>query len=318
METATDSPYILRPEVQKDLDFTRQFIGNTPLFEVRKAFSKPGVKVFLKLEWQQLGGSVKTRPAFSIIENALRNGALRPGMRILDSSSGNTAISYAAIGASLGYPVTVLMSETSTKERSTILNALGAEIIYTEAAVTGVMAQQMALELSRQNPELYFYANQYGNDHNWQAHYHTTAEEIWQQTEGTVTHFAAALGTTGTLMGTGRRLKELNPNVKLYALQPDVATHTIDGWRHLESSVPPDIYDALVEDGSVPVSTEETYEWIKIMAKTEGMLLSPSSAGAVAGAIKIAQSIDKGVVVTVLPDSADKYGEVLDRLFGRL
>lgn len=313
----TDSPYLLHPDVQKDLDFTRQFIGNTPLFEVRKAFSKPGVRVFLKLEWQQLGGSVKTRPAFSIIENALRNGTLRPGMRILDSSSGNTAISYAAIGASLGFPVTVLMSETSTKERSTILNALGAEIIYTEASVTGVMAQQMALEMYQKNPELYFYANQYGNDHNWQSHYHTTAEEIWQQTEGTVTHFAAALGTTGTLMGTGRRLRELNANIKLYALQPDVATHTIDGWRHLASSVPPDIYDASVEDDSVAVSTEETYEWIKIMARTEGMLLSPSSAGAVAGAIKIAQSIDEGVVVTVLPDSADKYGEVLDRLFGR-
>lgn len=315
--TVTQAPFTISPAIQKDLDFTRQFIGNTPLFEVRKAFSKPGVKIFLKLEWQQLGGSVKTRPAFSIIENALKNGTLRPGMRILDSSSGNTAISYAAIGASLGFPVTVLMSETATKERSTILKALGAEIIYTEAAVTGVMAQQMTLEMYQQNPELYFYANQYGNGHNWQAHYRTTAEEIYRQTGGKVTHFAAALGTTGTLMGTGRRLREYNAGVKLIALQPDVATHTIDGWRHLASSVPPDIYDPSLEDATVNVSTEETYEWIKIMSRTEGMLLSPSSAGALAGAVKIAESIDEGVVVTVLPDSADKYGEVLEKLFGR-
>jgi cysteine synthase B len=298
------------------LDFTREFIGNTPLFEVKQAYKKEGVKMFLKLEWNQLGGSVKTRPAFKIIEDALKNGRLKPGMRILDSSSGNTAIAYAAIAASLDIPVTILMSETASKERSTILKALGVEIIYTAAAITGNQAQQMALEMYQAEPDKYFYANQYGNDSNWQAHYEATAEEIWGQTNGAITHITAALGTTGTLVGCTRKLRELNPAIISIALQPDVSTHTIEGWRHLESSVAPAIYDPSVVDETVAVSTEETYEWIKRMAKKEGLLLSPSSAGVVAGAVKIAEGIDKGIIVGVLPDSADKYGAVIDQIFG--
>jgi cysteine synthase B len=304
------------PAFDERLDFTRQFIGNTPLFEVKQAFQKNRVKIFLKLEWNQLGGSVKTRPAFKIIEDALKNGRLKPGMRILDSSSGNTAIAYAAIAASLDIPVTILMSETATKERSTILKALGVEIIYLDASITGNQAQQMTLEMHQKEPGKYFYANQYGNDSNWQAHYHTTAEEVWEQTGGSVTHFTAALGTTGTLVGTTRRLRELNPEVKSIALQPDVSTHTIEGWRHLESSVAPAIFDPSVVDETVTVGTGETYDWIKRMAKKEGLLLSPSSAGVVAGAVKIAEKIDKGVIVGVLPDSADKYGAVVDEIFG--
>lgn len=305
------------PAFDQRLDFTRQFIGNTPLFEVTQAYKKEGVRIYLKLEWNQLGGSVKTRPAFSIIEDALKNGNLKPGMRIMDSSSGNTAISYAAIAASLNIPVTILMSETASKERSTLLKALGVEIIYTDASITGNQAQQMTLEMYEKEPDKYFYANQYGNDSNWRAHYETTAEEIWKQTAGEITHFTAALGTTGTLVGTTRRLRELNPSIKSIALQPDVSTHTIEGWRHLESSVAPAIFDPSVVDETVAVSTEETYEWIKRVAKAEGLLLSPSSAGVVAGAVKIAERIDSGVIVGVLPDSADKYGAVIDQIFGK-
>lgn len=297
------------------LAFTKQFIGNTPLFELSRTFRKEGVRIFLKLEWHQLGGSVKTRPAFGIIDDAIRSGRLKPGMRILDSSSGNTAISYAAIAASLDIPVTILMSEAASKERSTILTALGAEIKYTDASLTGDMAQQMTLELYQKNPELYYYANQYGNESNWRSHYYTTAEEILSQTSGTVTHFVAALGTTGTLIGTGRRLLEHNPQVQLIALQPDVSTHTIEGWRHIASSTPPAIFDPSIVNKTIPVSTEETYRWIKTMAEKEGLLLSPSSAGVVAGAVKAAEAIDEGMIVAVLPDSADKYGAIIDKIF---
>jgi cysteine synthase B len=207
------------------------------------------------------------------------------------------------------------MSETASKERSTILKALQAKIIYTSAATTGDEAQQMALNLYNQQPDTYFHINQYGNDNNWKAHYQTTAEEIYRQTRGKVTHFVAGLGTTGTLVGTGRRLRELNPAIRLVSLQPDVSTHLLEGWKHLGSSKAPAIYDPALADENLAVSTEEAYEWIKRVANREGLLLSPSSAAALAGAVKVAEKIDKGIVVTVFPDNADKYGEVIQSLF---
>jgi cysteine synthase B len=207
------------------------------------------------------------------------------------------------------------MSETASKERSTILKALGTEIIYTSAATTGDEAQQMALALYEKHPQTYFHINQYGNEHNWKAHYQTTAREIYQQTRGKVTHFVAGLGTTGTLVGTGRRLQELNPAIRLVALQPDVSTHLLEGWKHLGSSKAPAIYDATLAHDTLAVSTEESYEWIRRMARTEGLLLSPSSAAALAGAVKVAEQIDQGVIVTVFPDNADKYGEVINSLY---
>jgi cysteine synthase B len=302
-------------QVQKLLNNTGKFIGKTPLFPILHAFNKRNVRIYAKLEWLQMGSSVKARPAFNMIRQAVMEGQLSPAKRILDATSGNTGIAYAAIGASLGIPVTIFMSETASKERSTILKALGTEIIYTSAATTGDEAQQMALALYEKHPQTYFHINQYGNEHNWKAHYQTTAREIYQQTRGKVTHFVAGLGTTGTLVGTGRRLQELNPAIRLVALQPDVSTHLLEGWKHLGSSKAPAIYDATLAHDTLAVSTEESYEWIRRMARTEGLLLSPSSAAALAGAVKVAEQIDQGVIVTVFPDNADKYGEVINSLY---
>jgi cysteine synthase B len=305
-----------RPQqVEKLLTATGKLIGKTPLFPIVHAFNKRNVRIYAKLEWLQLGSSVKARPAFHMIREAVIDGKLSAEKHILDATSGNTGIAYAAIGARLGIPVTIFMSETASKERSTILKALQAKIIYTSAATTGDEAQLMALNLYKQQPDTYFHINQYGNDNNWKAHYQTTAEEIYRQTRGKVTHFVAGLGTTGTLVGTGRRLRELNPAIRLVSLQPDVSTHLLEGWKHLGSSKAPAIYDPAMADENLAVSTEEAYEWIKRVANREGLLLSPSSAAALAGAVKVAEKIDKGIVVTVFPDNADKYGEVIQSLF---
>jgi S-sulfo-L-cysteine synthase (O-acetyl-L-serine-dependent) len=302
-------------QVDRLLTATGKLIGKTPLFPIRLAYHKPSVRIYAKLEWFQLGSSVKARPAFQMIRQAITNGQLSPSRHILDASSGNTGIAYAAIGARLGIPVTLFMSETASKERSTILKALNTRIIYTSAATTGDEAQQMALELYAQSPHTYFHINQYGNAYNWQAHYQTTAQEIYRQTRGTVTHLVAGLGTTGTLVGTGRRLKELNPAIQLIALQPDVSTHLLEGWKHLASSKAPAIYDARLAHQTLNVSTQEAYEWIKRVARTEGLLLSPSSAAALAGAVQLAEQIEQGVIVVIFADNADKYGEVINSLF---
>jgi cysteine synthase B len=294
---------------------TSKLIGKTPLFPIRLAFHRPRVRIYAKLEWFQLGSSVKARPAFQMIRQAVGSGQLSPARQILDASSGNTGIAYAAIGARLGIPVTILMSETASRERSTILKALHSQIIYTSAATTGDEAQQMALSLYEQYPERYFHINQYGNDHNWKAHYQTTAQEIYRQTRGRVTHLVAGLGTTGTLVGTGRRLLELNPAIQLVALQPDEPTHLLEGWKHLASSKAPAIYDGSLAHQTLKVSTQQAYEWIKRVARTEGLLLSPSSAAALAGAVQVAEQIEQGVIVVIFADNADKYGEVINSLF---
>lgn len=301
-------------QINRLLTATGKLIGKTPLFPIRLAFHKPRVRIYAKLEWFQLGSSVKARPAFHMMSQALISGQLSPTKQLLDATSGNTGIAYAAIGARLGIPVTILMSETASKERSTILKALGTKIIYTSAATTGDEAQQMALSLYEQSPDTYFHINQYGNDYNWKAHYQTTAQEIYRQTRGTVTHLVAGLGTTGTLVGTGRRLQELNPAIQLIALQPDVSTHLLEGWKHLASSKAPAIYDASLAHQTLEVSTPEAYEWIRRVARTEGLLLSPSAAAALAGAVQVAGQIEQGVIVVIFPDNADKYGEVINSL----
>ncbi|QHT71729.1 cysteine synthase family protein [Rhodocytophaga rosea] len=306
----------IRPhQADRLLKATGKLIGKTPLFLIRHAFNKANVRIYAKLEWLQLGSSVKARPAFHMISQAVASGELTSYRHILDATSGNTGIAYAAIGARLGIPVTIFMSETASKERSTILKALQTNIIYTSAPTTGDEAQQMALSLFKKQPNRYFHINQYGNENNWKAHYQTTAQEIYRQTRGRVTHFVAGLGTTGTLVGTGRRLQELNPAIRLIALQPDVSTHLLEGWKHLGSSTAPAIYDASLAHQTLAVSTEEAYEWIKRVAVKEGLLLSPSSAAALAGAVQVAEQIDEGIIVTVFADSADKYGEVINSLF---
>lgn len=297
------------------LDQLSAYIGNTPLFPLENAYAKTGVQIHAKLEWQQLGSSVKARAAFNIIREAIRNGALTPEKSILDSTSGNTGIAYAAIAARLDLRCTIIMPESVTEERKTILKALGAELIYVSSDLSGDEVHQYAKDTYAANREKYFYANQYDNPHNWQAHYYTTAEEIFAQTEGKVTHFAAALGTTGTFTGTGKRLKELNPSIQLVGLNVEEQENEIEGWKHLATSKHPKIYDETLADHHVFVTTAEAFDWVRQLSRKEGLLVSPSSAAAVAGAVKLAEQIDKGLIVTVLPDDASKYGAIIQRLF---
>ncbi|RMD96163.1 MAG: cysteine synthase family protein, partial [Bacteroidetes bacterium] len=287
-----------------------QFIGRTPLYEIKNVFHKPGVRLFAKLEWQQLGESVKARPAFNIIKNALLSGQLQ-GRTLLDATSGNTGIAYAAIGAALGIPVTLCLPENASEERKRILKAFGAQIIYTSKFDGTDGAQEKARELFREQPDRYFYADQYSNDFNWKAHYETTAPEIWQQTHGTVTHLVAGLGTTGTLTGTGRGLRNYNPELEIIGLQPDNPMHGLEGWKHLETAAVPKIYDYGLPDRIIEIDTLEAYDMIHRVAKKEGLLISPSAAANLLGAIKVASQLDHGVVVTTFADNASKYGEVL-------
>jgi cysteine synthase B len=302
-------------DLQEQLSTLSSFIGNTPLFPITRAYSKPGVKIYAKLEWQQLGGSVKARPAFRIIQDAVKSGQLQPGQSLLDASSGNTAIAYAAIGAAIQMPVTICLPENASEERKTLLKAFGANIVYTSRFGSTDEAQEIAKQLYSDYPDRYFYADQYGNQSNWQAHYHTTANEIFRQTKGEITHFVAGLGTTGTFTGTSRKLKELNPEVELISLQPDAAMHGLEGWKHLETARVPKIYDATLANQNLAIDTYEAFDLIQKVAQKEGLLISPSAAANLAGAIKVAESIDEGVIVTMFPDNAEKYAEVLKSLF---
>jgi len=290
-------------------------IGNTPLFEIRNAYRKKGVRIFAKMEWQQLGNSVKARPAFNILKQAILNHQIKPDTHLLDATSGNTGIAYASIGAALGVNVTLCLPENASKERKLILKSLGANITYTSRFEATDGSQVKALEMKKAFPNQYYYADQYSNENNWKAHYHTTAEEIYKQTHGKLTHFVTGLGTTGTFIGTSRKLQLLNPNIQTVSLQPEIAMHGMEGWKHLETAKVPKIYDSSVADANLTVDTMESYEWIKRFARKEGILLSPSSAANFAGAVKVAEQIDEGIIVTMFPDSADKYGEVLKQVF---
>lgn len=273
------------------------------------------VKIAAKLEWQQLGGSVKARAAYRIIRDAINRGELSRDRRLLDATSGNTGIAYAAILSRLGLPLTLFVPENASEERKTLFKALGSEVRYTSRYESTEGAQEAARELAEMYPASYFYADQYSNPSNWKAHYESTADEIWKQTDGQITHFVAGLGTTGTFIGTGRRLKELNPDIKLIALQPDSALHGLEGWKHLESAGSPSIYDHRLADRFIDVSTEDAYAVIREAARNEGVLLSPSSAANLSGAQRIASEIDQGFVVTMFPDDYSKYGSVINNLF---
>lgn len=292
-----------------------RFIGNTPLFPINRVYQKAGVQIFAKLEWQQLGASVKARPAYQIIKEAIQAGSLTEGKRLIDASSGNTAIAYAAIGAAAGIPVTICMPENASAERKLLLRSYGAEVIYTPAVGEMDEAQDRAKELSKQKPYAYYYADQYSNPNNWKAHYQTTAEEAYRQTEGKITHFVAGLGTTGTFMGTTQRLKEINSDIQCISLQPETAFHGLEGWKHMQTARVPRIYDHTLADQNLEVDTLEAYEWLKRLAREEGLLVSPSAAANLAGAIKVAEQIEEGVIVTPFADGADKYSEVIQKLF---
>lgn len=302
------------PDLRQKLDAVAQEVGHTPLREFRGLTQNPAVRILAKEEWKQLSGSIKARAAYSIIRRAIHNGELRPDKILLDATSGNTGIAYAAIAHRLGLRVTLCLPENASRERKEILESLGAHLVPTSRFEGTDGAQQVARRLFRENPGLYFYADQYRNEHNWRAHYHKgTADEIYAELPG-LTHFVAALGSTGTLVGAGRRFRELDPGIRLVALQPDTPMHGMEGWKHLQTAMVPGIYDATVAHETAEISPEEAYAMIRTIRDREGLLLSPSSAGNLVGAVKVANRLQSGIIVTVLPDNADKYGEIIQKL----
>ncbi|MDZ4751948.1 MAG: pyridoxal-phosphate dependent enzyme [Flavobacteriales bacterium] len=277
-------------------------VGRTPLFPIQRLFVKQGVEVLVKLEWQQFGGSVKARAAYNIIRRAIEKGELSDGKRLLDASSGNTAIAYAVFSAVAGIPLTLCVPENISDYKRHYLNQLGVDLVFTSRLEGTDGAQYAAAELNDKFPGKYFYADQYNNDNNWKAHVQSTAPEIWEQTDGRITHFVCGLGTTGTFSGTGTGLKQINSDIKLISCQPDAPMHGLEGWKHLETAKVPGIYKSTLADEEMSISTTAAFELIPLAAKHEGLLLSPSSAANLYAAIKVAESIEKGVVVTVLPD----------------
>jgi cysteine synthase B len=286
-------------------------IGNTPLLRLERITRDlPKVQILGKAEWYNPGGSVKDRAAFNIVKEGHRSGKFAPGKALLDSTSGNTGIAYAMIGAAEGFPVTLCMPENVSVERKRILFAYGANIIYTDSADGSDGAIRAVRELYEREPEKYFYADQYSNPANWQAHYHGTANEIWQQTEGRITHFLSMMGTSGTFMGTARRLKELNPKIRCISLQPDSPFHGIEGAKHMASAIVPGIYDPTLADEDLGISTEDSYTMAIRLAREEGLLAGISAGAAIQGAMQVAKQLDpkqEAVIVAILPDSGDKY-----------
>jgi cysteine synthase B len=288
----------------------RQRIGKTPLLRLDGVTrGMKDVQVLGKAEWTNPGGSVKDRAASNIIEEALRAGKLGGGKILLDSTSGNTGIAYAMLGAAYGIPVTLCVPSNVSAERKRILGAYGATIVYTDPGEGSDGAILKARAIFAEEPEKYYYADQYSNDANWRAHYSKgTADEIWQQTAGRVTHFTAMLGTSGTFVGTSRRLKELNPAIRCISLQPDSPFHGIEGAKHMESSIIPKIYDARIADAELGIETEAAYKMARKLALEEGLLIGVSAAAAVVGAVQIAkEAVPGSVVVTIFPDAGDKY-----------
>lgn len=284
-------------------------VGNTPLLELRRlgAHLSPRVQVLAKAEWFNPSGSIKDRPALNILRTALAEGKLEGGKRLLDSTSGNMGIAYATFGASLGVPVTLAIPANASPERMTILRALGAELITTDPLEGSDGAIRVARHLSAKCPERYYYANQYDNPANWQAHYLSTGPEIVQQTNGLVTHFIAGLGTTGTLTGVGRYLREYNSSVQIVAVQPDNPFHGLEGLKHIPSAIKPGIYDPAFPNRILEIATEDAYEMVLRLAREEGMFVGISSGAAAAAALRVAEELDEGVIVTVFPDSGYKY-----------
>jgi len=284
-------------------------VGNTPLIPLRRVTAglPAGVQVLAKAEWFNPGGSIKDRPALNILRTALADGSLRPGKRLLDSTSGNMGIAYATFGAALGIGVTLALPANASPERITVLHALGAELVLTDPLEGSDGAIRTARRMAAEHPERYFYANQYDNPANWQAHYLTTGPEIVQQTDCRVTHFVAGLGTSGTLTGVGRYLREYNPAIQLIAGQPDSPFHGLEGLKHMPTAIKPGIYDPTLPDRVVEIPTEDAYVMARRLAQEEGLFVGISSGAAAAVALKVAQELDEGVVVTVFPDAGYKY-----------
>jgi cysteine synthase B len=293
-------------------DSIESSIGNTPLIRLRNVTRElpPGIEVFAKAEHLNPGGSVKDRPALAMVLEGERSGRLRAGMTILDATSGNTGIAYGMIGAARGYPVTICLPKNAGAQRKQILRSLGVAVIETDPLLATDGAQLIAREMFAREPNKYFYPDQYNNPANWRAHYQTTAGEIWTQTEGRVTHFITGLGTSGTFMGTARRLRELNPALRAISMQPSSPFHGLEGLKHMATALVPGIYDPALADENVEVSTEEGQGMTQRLAREEGLLVGTSSGANVFAALRLAQSLsEESVVVTVLCDGGERYLE---------
>jgi S-sulfo-L-cysteine synthase (O-acetyl-L-serine-dependent) len=283
-------------------------IGNTSLIRLgRIRPNSPDVEVYAKAEWENSGGSVKDRPALNIVREAEAAGLMTPEKILVDSTSGNTGIAYAMIGAARNFRVRLWMPSNVSEERKRILKAYGAEIVYTDPMEGSDGAIVRVREAVKENPGPYYYANQYENPANWGAHFRTTAPEIFEQTSGRITHFVAGLGTSGTFIGTSRRLKELNPKIQCVSFQPDSPFHGLEGMKHMPTAMKPGIYDEKVADENIEIATEDAHRMALRLAREEGLLVGVSSGAAMVAALKLANRLTQGVVVTIFPDGGDKY-----------
>jgi cysteine synthase B len=302
------SPPSSSPLTERSASSVLDLIGRTPLLRLsRFERETPSVEIYAKAEWQNPGGSVKDRAAARMIADAERSGRLRPGLTILDATSGNTGIAYAMVGAARGYRVKLCLPENASPERKLILRAFGAELVLTDPLDGTDGAIREARRLAREEPDRYFYPDQYSNDGNWRAHFDTTGPEIIEQTQGRITHFVAGLGTSGTFVGTGRALRAFNPAIRLISFQPDSPFHGLEGLKHMASAMVPAIYDPSLADEDLAVSTETAYAHVRRLAREEGLLVGISSGAALAATLEVARRIGQGVIVTVFPDGAEKY-----------
>jgi len=284
-------------------------VGNTPLIRLRRvcAALPDSVEIYAKAEWFNPGGSVKDRPALNILRTAEAAGRLTPEKILLDSTSGNMGIAYATLAGALGYQVRLVIPENASPERMMILKALGAEFTLSSPLEGSDGAIREARALAAARPDTFFYANQYDNPANWQAHYQTTGPEIIEQTERRVTHFVAGLGTSGTLMGTGRALKEFDSDIRLIAFQPDSPFHGLEGLKHMPTAILPGIYDPKLADENLEIGTEEAHTMTRRLAREEGLFVGISSGAAAAAALRVAEKLKAGVIVTLFPDAGYKY-----------
>ena len=288
-------------------------VGNTPLFELTRLSPALGerVRLFAKAECFNPGGSVKDRPALRMVQEGLRTGRFRPGQTLLDATSGNTGIAYAWIGAQLGFKVTLCVPKSINPERRKVLEAYGVELVLTDPLQGSDGAIVAARALAAAEPERFFYPDQYNNPENWKAHYETTAPELWAQTNGALTHFVAGLGTSGTFMGTGRRLRAYKPGIRLVSVQPDSPMHGLEGLKHMETALVPGIYEPGLADENVAVATEDAQKTVRRLAREEGVLAGPSGGANVFAALRLAETLAAAgrdaVIATLLPDSGERY-----------
>ncbi len=296
----------LQPVVEKDKGLLHS-IGNTPLVEIRNLIRSDRVRIFAKLEWFNPGGSVKDRPAYNMIRTAEKAGLLEHHETLIDATSGNTGIAYAMICAAKGIQVLLALPTNASMERKKILNAYGAQLMLTDPLEGSDGAIRAIRELYQESPEKYFYPDQYSNEANWRAHYQTTAVEIYDELQGELTHFVTGLGTSGTFVGTTRRLKELDPTIRAISFMPNSPLHGLEGLKHMPSALVPEIYEPELADENLEMSTEAAQQMVLKLAREEGLFAGISSGAAMVATLEIAKNIDRGTIVTIFPDGGDKY-----------